>query len=376
MSRVTPLGILILFLAAFAPACAATQHTPIRYYLALGDSLTVGTHVQGGIQYSGDRTCRQRVLDRTGNGGWVCIFYRNLRKKVSTTRLVNLALNGEDTCSFIAITSCNANLRGVGGGSAPPYDPTKEPQLQAALAFLKAHPGSVDPITLEIGANDFLELALSSSPTLSDVVTAERRFQANYDRIVAQVHAAAPHAHLILFDAYNPVSGLGSGFIDQGRSTLLDTAVTAMAAIVSSEASRRHATFADLSVPFHGQAAEYVGDDHIHPNALGQRAVAAVMWSAYRAALARVTPVTESFHVRSAVPVGSRATVTIHTAPQAAVRVVFREGAARSIRRTTAGAGGTATVTWRPRTAGTVTVSLCSTAGGSSLCLPATFQAG
>lgn len=285
-----PIRILLVLACALLLSSGGTLvagATPARipYYLALGDSITVGTHRVGRTQYSGDRTCTNHALDSTGQGGWVCLFWGDLRTVHPYLQLENFALDGEDSCSFITGTVCGVSLRGIGGGSRPPYNPATTSQLQAALHFLHRH--KVKVISFEIGGNDLLSLLIYGlNGAAQHLPAALKQAEQNYDRSLRQLRRAAPHATLVLFDLYNPLSGGGLTFLLGGTSLprLFDKTAQQYALFVRAEAIKYHAVFVDLKTPFEGNAARYVGDDFIHPSAAGNREIATLAWDAYQAA--------------------------------------------------------------------------------------------
>jgi lysophospholipase L1-like esterase len=118
-------------LAGFAApkAKAAGLIGPKANYLALGDSLGFG------FQPNGDF-----------NNGYADDFFSNMQSKGSKT-LTNLSCSGETTVTMIN-GGCidKAENKVVYAGS----------QLQAAVNFLSAHSGTVSPVTLDVGADDFL----------------------------------------------------------------------------------------------------------------------------------------------------------------------------------------------------------------------------
>jgi lysophospholipase L1-like esterase len=108
-----------------APAGAGLRSA--RYYLALGDSLARG--VQPGP--SGARTPTRH--------GYPDQLYAVLRLRDPRLRLVKLGCPGETTDTMISGRHC-------------PYPAGS--QLAAAAAFLRAHRGRVELVTIDIGAND------------------------------------------------------------------------------------------------------------------------------------------------------------------------------------------------------------------------------
>jgi lysophospholipase L1-like esterase len=116
-------------------ALVLAQHNPNsvlkqpHYYLALGDSLTFG--------YQPDLNFTDGFADKV---------YAQLHP-ASVTQEINFACAGETTTSMIQ-GGCIARFAHHGSYTGA--------QLDAALEFIRAHPGEVSPITLEIGANDIL----------------------------------------------------------------------------------------------------------------------------------------------------------------------------------------------------------------------------
>lgn len=127
---------------AAVPAVAATRpaehmSTKAEYYLSLGDSLSVG-----------DQPNAKGVTLPT-NQGYADQLDHALRKTDSDLTLVKLGCPGE--------TSRTLNLGGICGYKGDvrySLFADKGNQLSAAIAFLRAHPGQVPLITINIGAND------------------------------------------------------------------------------------------------------------------------------------------------------------------------------------------------------------------------------
>ncbi|MGI8448809.1 MAG: SGNH/GDSL hydrolase family protein [Streptosporangiaceae bacterium] len=141
-------------LAAPAPAGPASgtqaghgwDHGP-RYYLALGDSLSVGIQPDAaGTDVSTDQGYPDQLatmLDRRG---------RDLR-------LVKLGCSGETTVTLIHGGICSY----PGGGT----------QLTAATQFLRNHRGEVGLLTIDIGANDLNPcIALGQAAQIQSCLTA------------------------------------------------------------------------------------------------------------------------------------------------------------------------------------------------------------
>jgi lysophospholipase L1-like esterase len=131
---IVPITLAISLLFAFVPAALAATYAqspslhlfgPKQNYLALGDSLAFG------FQPNGDFT-----------HGYVNDLFNDLQQN-GTKDVKDLGCPGESSITFI------------NGGC--PFAPAGTPaQLAAAVVFLKANPGKVSPITLDIGSNDVL----------------------------------------------------------------------------------------------------------------------------------------------------------------------------------------------------------------------------
>lgn len=127
---VTALALVFAFSTYMAPkAKAASLVGPKANYLALGDSLAFGFQPDGDF-----------------NHGYADFFFRDLRGH-GTARLTNLACSGETTRTMIN-GGCIDKIQNkvVYPGS----------QLRAAVNFLRANAANVSPVTLNIGADNFL----------------------------------------------------------------------------------------------------------------------------------------------------------------------------------------------------------------------------
>jgi lysophospholipase L1-like esterase len=151
--------------ACSGPATSVRSHAepvPAAYYLALGDSLSQG------VQPDSAGTSVE-----TGQG-YADQLYAVLHRGQPALRLVKLGCPGETTATMIHGGICRYQ-----GGS----------QLAAALAFLSAHRGHLNLVTIDIGANDPENCSLHALTTcigtdLPDAVS-------NLDTIVARLRAAA-----------------------------------------------------------------------------------------------------------------------------------------------------------------------------------------
>jgi lysophospholipase L1-like esterase len=234
------------------------MHRPAAAFLVLGDSLSTGYQPAGG----GDPTCSNQALDATGHGGWACIFLSRLRSLNHSTTIANLAVNGEDTCSFAIGQHCSNMANGY---STPPEKPSPGSQWERALALLRSKPARVSPISIEIGGNDLL-----GSLGLAPLAPIRLRLH----RILQSIRRAAPRADIIMFDVVSP----------------LDSPIPQLVALnhmYRREAKTIHALFVDVAGGFSGHTATLVNPGDVHPTDAGQRLMAQLMWRAYKAYVRR-----------------------------------------------------------------------------------------
>jgi len=129
----------LVVLTVGAPAATAAPPAPQAYYLALGDSMAYG--FQPGKA--------RRGLPPSGfNTGYVDRFAARLRALAPGIQVVNYGCPGESIVTF-AKGGCPWLAE---GGRL--HDRFRGSQLDAALAFLQAHPGQVSPITITAWGND------------------------------------------------------------------------------------------------------------------------------------------------------------------------------------------------------------------------------
>jgi lysophospholipase L1-like esterase len=165
---------------------------PQQYYLALGDSLTYGMQpakAGAGLPPSAFDT------------GFVDVFARRLRTLAPRLRVVNYACPGESTRTFVA-----GGCPWLAGGRGL-HDPFHGAQLDAALAFLRAHPDEVSPITLNLGGNDVDAFAEACKQSFACARARLPRFQTQFTSrlgsILRRLRAAAPKAEVIVIGVWN-----------------------------------------------------------------------------------------------------------------------------------------------------------------------------
>jgi lysophospholipase L1-like esterase len=222
MSKRTLLAALLctVFAVAAPTASAAGKSAPARYYLALGDSLSVG--FQPGPTGVGVETRR----------GYTNDLFALESKRVKKLRLVELGCPGDTTTSL---------LTGAGNAvSAKKFhcDRKGGSQLKAAVAFLKAHHrrGEVPLITIDIGANDVDSCVSAGSLTAitACVTNGENSIKQNTPKILRALKAAAPaRTKFVAMNLYDPV--LGDFFNANPSDKLLSTASVALVKAINGD---------------------------------------------------------------------------------------------------------------------------------------------
>lgn len=182
----------VLALTASATS-GAKQAAPRGYYLALGDSFAYG------FQPGKPRTAPPSSFDT----GYVDVFAARLRKLSPSLRVVNYGCPGESTGTFIA-GECPAR-----GDVKALHSFYRGAQLDAAMAFLQAHPGDVSPITVTLWGNDWLPVLLNTCDgsvacARKQAPSETKAFAGRLTAILRQIRAAAPDAEIIVTGAWNP----------------------------------------------------------------------------------------------------------------------------------------------------------------------------
>jgi lysophospholipase L1-like esterase len=199
-SALATLAILAALLMLLSAAPGAGAAKPQRSYLALGDSLAFG------YSQAKFNSLFPNEDPAAYDTGYVDDFGHVLRLVNHGLQIVNDGCPGETTDSFIN-GPCRYQLAFplhhpyVGGPSSS--------QLSDALAYLHANPGSVNPITLDIGANDALGVIegtckLEPECIANDAPALFAHIAANLGAILADLRGSAPHAKIVVLGLYNP----------------------------------------------------------------------------------------------------------------------------------------------------------------------------
>jgi lysophospholipase L1-like esterase len=160
---------------AQGPTAAAAATTPAQYYVALGDSLGAGTGAS------------------TAANDYVNLVYQHELASHPGLQLLNLSCGGATTGSVIIGPGCSYST-----GT----------QLGDAEAFLKAHPGQVALLTIDIGGNDVDGCTSSSGINLSCVQNGLNAISSNLPKILQGLRSADPTLAIYGMDYYDP-------FLDQ-----------------------------------------------------------------------------------------------------------------------------------------------------------------
>jgi lysophospholipase L1-like esterase len=267
--------------APASPVPSPVFQPPQAYYLALGDSIAYGFQLPrwlAGLPPAGFDT------------GYVDVFGAALREIRPHITTVNYGCPGESTVSFIA-GPCAVRQEGV----VALHDDFDGSQLDAAVAFLRAHDGRVSPITLHVGGNDVRALLTACNRDFgclqAEAPAAIAQFGSRLGTILARLRAAAPNAEIIVSGQYDPFLG----FFAQA-----DPLYLALNDAIATVAAAERARYADIFPAFNPQGdreAEAAamclltllcsdGDDH--PSDVGYRALAAAVFDS--SGYARLAP--------------------------------------------------------------------------------------
>jgi lysophospholipase L1-like esterase len=182
-------------------------------YLALGDSLAYGYHA---AQFKSELESKGYVEPATFDKGYVDDFGAALKLAHPKLQIINDGCPGETTETFIDGSGITGYCAGGPTGTPFPYAflhhsyAPYTSQLSDALAILKENP-NVSPITLDIGANDVLQFLASKCGFPATFTCSPAEVEAEFGHIagnvysiLAQLHAAAPKAQIVLIGLYNP----------------------------------------------------------------------------------------------------------------------------------------------------------------------------
>jgi lysophospholipase L1-like esterase len=236
------------------------------YYIALGDS---NAHGHTADSVPDDPQCLSPKAP-----GYACVVYRYLQKKYAGVQIRNFSRSGADSCEVAGLGhACQDSIPRVS-------------QLVAAIAFMKAHRGHIRLVTIDIGGNDVLEVAIQALGNLPDVEAKlpaiYAGFHTNLNAIFKQLRAALPRARIVASTQWNPLGGLGSPPLPAGFAPATQSALDSINGTVKSEAPTYRIKVADAAAvmnayPGGGVRLSYViqtaltGTPNIHPTPKGHR---------------------------------------------------------------------------------------------------------
>jgi len=193
-------------LAVLSPALASAAKPPVRYYVSLGDSLSVG-YQPNTTGIGAIAPCSTNVKKYAGcetGQGYANDLYAQYRKKIPGLVLEEFGCPGDTSGSLLTGKGNDASAKlfhcNRKGGS----------QEAAAIAFLKAHhkKGEVPLITIDIGANDVDGCAqYTTLGAVATCVTAgEKAISTNTPKILNGLRKAAPKGTaLVAMNLYDPI---------------------------------------------------------------------------------------------------------------------------------------------------------------------------
>jgi lysophospholipase L1-like esterase len=197
---------LAVTIAVLAPAAA--QAAKPKYYVALGDSLSVG--VQPNSSGASVETHK----------GYADQLLALKRRAIPGLRLYDLGCGGEDTASMLGTgpkTHCQYSAdRRIGYGTT-----RKGSQIAAAEKFLREHRGQVAFVTIDIGANDVDSCAPGGNVNLTCLNAGVAAIKKNIPKISKRLRAAAGRSVTIVgMTLYDPFLSLYFDPSKRGVATL------------------------------------------------------------------------------------------------------------------------------------------------------------
>ena len=185
---------LVLTIAALAPAAA--QAAKPKYYLALGDSLSVGVQPNSaGISVETQH-------------GYTRQLFAMKRRSIPGLRLYSLGCGGEDTASMLG-TGPKTFCQYTGDRRIGYSKRRKGSQIAAAEKFLRGHRGQVAFVTIDIGANDVDGCATGGTVNVACLNAGIASIKTNIPKISKRLRAAAGRSVTIVgMTLYDPFLAL------------------------------------------------------------------------------------------------------------------------------------------------------------------------
>jgi lysophospholipase L1-like esterase len=194
--RVCSLAVGLAATLLLAQVASAAHHKPAPkpkpvkgILLSLGDSYSVGwQELPGGGQGSTHNGPADQLVPLAAARGW-------------HLKLVNLGCGGATTTSMLTASAVGCASVALAPGAS---DYPNKSQTQAAVAFIKSHPGKVKVVTISIGGNDVDGCPTQPDPT-GCVKAAMPKAIRNLTKIVKQLRAAGGPQMRIIGSTYPDV---------------------------------------------------------------------------------------------------------------------------------------------------------------------------
>lgn len=241
---------------------AAAAPKPGTFYLALGDSISLGFQPEPSVSWA---------------HGWVYQF-RDRLHTLGPVEVADIANGGECTDTMIK-----------GGMAADcvtkPF--TSPSQLDEAVAYLIGHADRVNPVTVDIGANNLNGIArelLLDTPAQrrARLATVYAQVRRDWRTIFGRLRATCPRCTIIALNQYNPFPPGALPFDPRPIFVTYNR-------LLAGTATAYRVRVADIYTPFVGHELVYtwVGRGDNHPTTKGYAAIARAVARTYGLAAAR-----------------------------------------------------------------------------------------
>jgi GDSL-like Lipase/Acylhydrolase family len=194
------LAAMVAALVAGTPAAAAAAPAPLgprHYYLSLGDSFGFGLQGTRFIEMLDAGTYTPDAFNTGYTDDLAAMIRARLRPDL---QVVNYSCPASGTGEMLRADGCFFQQFGLAL-----HDEFTGSQLDAATAFLRAHPGQVSPITISIGTAD-MSTAIedcNAAPVCVARSGVFRTLRENLTVILGGLRAAAPTAGILLLLSHN-----------------------------------------------------------------------------------------------------------------------------------------------------------------------------
>ena len=223
-SKLVGFAVLVVVLALGAATASAKPAANGRqFFISLGDSYSVG--------YQSD-------VGHTTLNGPASQLVKLATKRGYRFKLVSFGCGGATTTSMLTQLDCPMAARLPGAAGYPGTT-----QVQAAVAFIKHHPGKVGLVTISIGGND-IDGCLANADPLGCVAANMPTATANLTKIVKQLRAAGGKGMQIIGSTYPDVA-LGAWVLPSfgdNRFTVAAESVTAFQQLINPGLKRAYSS--------------------------------------------------------------------------------------------------------------------------------------